>query len=124
MKVLQRSIAAATMAGLFAIAGATGAMAESPKPVPSPTVKETEMTAEQKTVFKAEMVAYQIARSVRYSAIVTAREKIDAAKVVRIAAVAAASTKEAKIAASVAFKAAVEAARAKIPVNPIKPVRP
>ena len=111
---LKRTIAVATTAGLFALAGVTGAQAaESTTPV----VKKVALTPEQKAAFEAAKAAHKAAHVARQSAVASARATFQAAR-------SAATTPEAKKAARDAFKAAVATARAGIPAKPVKPVRP
>ena len=120
MKSLQRSIAAATLAGLFAVTGISEASAEGAVP----SVTKTALTPEAKAAFKAAKVAFHAAVTARHGAISAARVKIDAARALRDAALASATTPEAKRAAQEVFKATVASERAKLPVKPVKPIRP
>ena len=119
--ILKRSIAAATAAGLFALAGITGASAAE---TTTPVVKKVALSPEQKAAFDAARIAFHNAQAARQLAISEAITKIAAAQVTRDAAIAAATTPAAKKAARDAFKAAVAVIKAAIPVKPEKPVRP
>jgi len=103
MITLKRTIAAATAAGLFALAGASGAQAAEPT---TPVVKKVALTPEQQAAHKA------------------AKPAIESARATFTAARDAATTPEAKKAAHDAFKAAVATARAGMPAKRAKPVRP
>ena len=105
MIMLKRTIAVATTAGLFALAGVTGAQAaEAPTP-------------EQKAAHQAARAAHKAAHQAAKPAIESARATFKAARD-------AATTPEAKKAAHDAFKAAVATARAGMPAKPGKRVRP
>ena len=121
MIMLKRTIAAATAAGLFALAGATGANAAE---TTNPVVKKVALTPEQKAAFDAARAVFYSAQIARQNALATAHATIATAMVVRNAALAAATTPEARKAARDAFKAAAVAARANIPTKPVRPVRP
>ena len=114
MIMLKRTIAVATTAGLFALAGVTGAQAAEPT---TPVVKKVALTPEQKAAFEAAKAAHKAAHVARQSAVASARATFQAAR-------SAATTPEAKKAARDAFKAAVATARAGIPAKPVKPARP
>ena len=119
--MLKRTIAVVTTAGLFALAGVTGAQAaESTTPV----VKKVALTPEQKAAFEAAKAAHKAAHVARQSDVATAKPAIESARATFKAARDAATTPEAKKAARDAFKAAVATARAGIPAKPVKPVRP
>ena len=111
---LKRTIAVATTAGLFALAGVTGAQAAEPT---TPVVKKVALTPEQKAAHQAARAAHKAAHQAAKPAIESARATFEAAR-------SAATTPEAKKAAHDAFKAAVATARAGIPAKPVKPVRP
>ena len=118
---LKRTIAVATTAGLFALAGVTGAQAADPT---TPVVKKVALTPEQKAAFEAAKAAHKAAHVARQSAVASAKPAIASARATFQAARSAATTPEAKKAARDAFKAAVATARAGIPAKPVKPVRP
>ena len=119
--MLKRTIAVATTAGLFALAGVTGAQAaESTTPV----VKKVALTPEQKAAFEAAKAAHKAAHVARQSAVASAKPAIASARATFQAARDAATTPEAKKAAHDAFKAAVATARAGMPAKPGKRVRP
>lgn len=120
MKVLTRSIAAASMAGVFALAGVSGASAD----VAAPEVNKVALTPEQKTAFEAAKATFQAARTARQSAMATAKATIAAAKSVKQAAIEAATTKDARVAARTTLKSVIASAKAAVPVKPVKPVRP
>ena len=120
MKTLTRSIAAASMAGIFALAGASGASAD----VAAPVANKVALTPEQKAAFEAAKTTFQAARTARQSAMATAKATIAAAKIVKEAAIAAATTKDARVAARTTLKSVVASAKAAVPVKPVKPVRP
>ena len=112
--MLKRTISVVTTAGLFALAGVTGAQAaESTTPV----VKKVALTPEQKAAFEAARAAHKAAVAAAKPAIESARATFEAAR-------SGATTPEAKKAARDAFKAAVATARAGIPAKPVKPARP
>ena len=121
MIMLKRTIAVATTAGLFALAGVTGAQAAEPT---TPVVKKVALTPEQKAAFEAAKEAHKAEHVARQSAVATAKPAIESARATFIAARDAATTPEAKKAARDAFKAAVATARAGIPAKPVKPARP
>ena len=108
--MLKRTIAAATAAGLFALAGISGAQAAEPT---TPVVKRVAPTPEQKAAKAAHKAAHQAAKPAIESARATFKAARDGA-----------TTPEAKKAAHDAFKAAVAAARAGMPAKRAKPVRP
>ena len=114
MIMLKRTIAVATTAGLFALAGVTGAQAAE---ATTPVVKRVAPTPEQKA-------AHQAARAAHKAAHQAAKPAIESARVTFKAARDAATTPEAKKAAHDAFKAAVATARAGMPAKPGKRVRP
>jgi hypothetical protein len=121
MIMLKRTIAVVTTAGLFALAGVTGAQAaESTTPV----VKKVALTPEQKAAFEAAKAAHKAAHVARQSAVASAKPAIASARATFQAARSGATTPEAKKAARDAFKAAVATARAGIPAKPVKPARP
>ena len=120
MKLLTRCIAAASMAGIFALAGISGAAAD----VTAPVVKKVALTPAQKTAFEAAKATFQAARAARQAAFASAKATIATAKLARDAAIAAATTKAARVAARTTFKSVVASARAGIPVKPVPPVRP
>lgn len=120
VKALTRSIAAASMAGIFVLAGVSGASADATAPV----VKKVALTPEQKAAFQAAKAAFQAARTARHAAFETAKSTIANAKTARDAAIAAATTKDARIAARTTFKSVVTSMKASIPVKPVPPVRP
>ena len=101
--MLKRTIAVATAAGLFALAGVSGAQADEST---TPVVKRVAPTPEQKAAHEAAKPAIESARA-------TFKAARDAA-----------TTPEAKKAAHDAFKAAVATARAGMPAKRAKPVRP
>ena len=111
---LKRTIAVATTAGLFALAGISGAQAAEPT---TPVVKRVALTPEQKA-------AHEAAKAARQAAIAAAKPAIESARATFKAARDGATTEEAKKAAHDAFKAAIATARAGIPGKPIKRVRP
>ena len=121
MITLKRTIAAATAAGLFALAGATGAQAAEPT---TPVVKKVALTPEQRAAFEAAKAAHKAAHGARKAARDAAKPAIESARATFEAARSAATTPEAKKSARDAFKAAVATARAGIPAKPVKPVRP
>jgi hypothetical protein len=121
MITLKRTIAVATTAGLFALAGATGAQAAEPT---TPVVKKVALTPEQRAAFEAAKAAHKAAHGARKAARDAAKPAIESARATFEAARDAATTPEAKKAARDAFKAAVATARAGIPAKPVKPVRP
>jgi len=121
MITLKRTIAVATTAGLFALAGVSGAQAaESTTPV----VKKVALTPEQKAAFEAAKAAFKSVRADRQAARAVAKPAIESARATFKAARDAATTPEAKKAAHDAFKAAVATAKAGMPAKPVKPVRP
>ena len=111
---LKRTIAVATTAGLFALAGISGAQAAEPT---TPVVKRVALTPEQKAAHEAAKAAHKAAHQAAKPAIESARATFKAARD-------AATTPEAKKAAHDAFKAAVATARAGFPAKRAKPVRP
>ncbi|MEI7541371.1 MAG: hypothetical protein WCJ89_07830 [Actinomycetes bacterium] len=119
--MLKRTIAAATAAGLFALAGVTGASAAE---ATNPVVTKVALTPEQKAAFDAAIAVFHAAQITRQNALSTLHSTIATAMATRNAALAAATTPEARKAAHAAFKAAVESAKATIPVKPVRPVRP
>jgi hypothetical protein len=121
MITLKRTIAAATAAGLFALAGISGAQAAEPT---TPVVKKVALTPEQKAAHEAAKAAFKSAHVARKAAREAAKPAIESAKATFTAARTAATTDEAKKAARDAFKAAVATAKAGIPAKPVKPVRP
>ena len=121
MITLKRTIAVATTAGLFALAGATGAQAAEPT---TPVVKKVALTPEQKAAHDAAKAVFKSARADRQAARAVAKPAIESARATFKAARDAATTPEAKKAAHDAFKAAVAAVRAGMPAKPVKPVRP
>jgi hypothetical protein len=120
VKVLQRRIAAVTMAGIFGLAGMSAASAD----VTAPVVKKVALTPEQKAAFDAAKAAFKTAQAERHAAITAVKAAVASAKGVKDAAIAAATTKDARIAARSAFKGTVASARAAVPVKPVRPVRP
>ena len=114
MIMLKRTIAVATAAGLFALAGISGAQAAEPT---TPVVKKVALTPEQKA-------AHEAARAAHKAAVAVAKTEIEYARAAFKAARDGATTPEAKKAAHDAFKAAVATARAGIPAKPMKRVRP
>jgi hypothetical protein len=114
MIMLKRTIAAATAAGLFALAGVSGAQAAEPT---TPVINKVATTPEQKA-------AHEAAKAARQAAIAAAKPAIESARATFKAARDGATTEEAKKAAHDAFKAAIATARAGIPGKPIKRVRP
>ena len=134
MIMLKRTIAVATTAGLFALAGVTGAQAAEPT---TPVVKKVALTPEQKAAFDAARAAFKSAHVARQSAVASAKPAFASARATfeaarsaattpeaKKAARDAATTPEAKKAAHDAFKAAVATARAGMPAKPGKRVRP
>ena len=129
MITLKRTIAVATTAGLFAIAGISGAQADQST---TPVVKRVAPTPEQKAAFKAahdaatpeQKAAHEAAKAARQAAIAAAKPAIESARATFKAARDGATTEEAKKAAHDAFKAAVATARAGMPAKRVKPVRP
>ena len=121
MITLKRTIAVATTAGLFALAGATGAQAAEPT---TPVVKKVALTPEQKAAHDAAKAVFKSARADRQAARAVAKPAIESARATFKAARDAATTPEAKKAARDAFKAAVATAKAGMPAKPVKPVRP
>jgi hypothetical protein len=121
MITLKRTIAAATAAGLFALAGVSGAQAAEPT---TPVVKKVALTPEQKAAHEAAKAAFKSAHVARKAAREAAKPAIESARATFTAARTAATTDEAKRAARDAFKAAVATAKAGIPAKPVKPVRP
>ena len=111
---LKRTIAVVTTAGLFALAGVTGAQAAEPT---TPVVKKVALTPEQKAAHQAARAAHKAAHQAAKPAIESARATFKAARDT-------ATTPEAKKAAHDAFKAAVATARAGMPAKPGKRVRP
>ena len=111
---LKRAIAVVTTAGLFALAGISGAQAAEPT---TPVINKVATTPEQKA-------AHEAAKAARQAAIAAAKPAIESARATFKAARDAATTEEAKKAAHDAFKAAIATARAGIPGKPIKRVRP
>lgn len=114
MIMLKRTIAVATTAGLFALAGVTGAQAAE---ATTPVVKRVAPTPEQKA-------AHEAARAAHQAAVAAAKPAIESARATFKAAREAATTPEAKKAAHDAFRAAVATATAGIPGKPMKRVRP
>jgi hypothetical protein len=121
MIMLKRTIAAATAAGLFALAGVSGAQADQ---ATTPVAKRVAPTLEQKAAHEAAKAAHKAAHGARKAARDAAKPAIESARATFEAARDAATTPEAKKAAHDAFKAAVATARAGIPAKPVKPVRP
>jgi hypothetical protein len=121
MIMLKRTIAAATAAGLFALAGVTGASAAE---TTNPVVKKVALSPEQKAAFDAALAVFHAAQITRQNALSTLHATIATAMATRNAALVAATTPEARKAARAAFQAAVETAKATIPVKPVRPVRP
>jgi hypothetical protein len=121
MIMLKRTIAVVTTAGLFALAGISGAQAAEPT---TPVVKKVALTPEQKAAFDAARAAFKSAQTARQAAFAVAKPAIESARASFEAARSGATTPEAKKAARDAFKAAVATARAGIPAKPVKPVRP
>ena len=121
MITLKRTIAAATAAGLFALAGATGAQAAEPT---TPVVNKVALTPEQQAAHDAAKAAFKSARTAHKAAHKAAKPAIESARATFKAARDAATTPEAKKAAHDAFKAAVATAKAGMPAKPVKPVRP
>ena len=121
MIMLKRTIAVATTAGLFALAGVSGAQAAEPT---TPVVKKVALTPEQKVAHEAAKAAFKSAHVARKAAREAAKPAIESARASFEAARSAATTPEAKKAARDAFKAAVATAKVGIPAKPVKPVRP
>jgi hypothetical protein len=121
MIMLKRTIAVATAAGLFALAGISGAQAAEPT---TPVVKKVALTPEQKAAFDAAKAAFKSAHVARKAAREAAKPAIESARASFEAARSAATTPGAKKAARDAFKAAVATAKAGIPAKPGKRVRP
>jgi hypothetical protein len=121
MITLKRTIAVATTAGLFALAGVSGAQAAE---TTTPVVNKVALTPEQQAAHDAAKAVFKSARAARKAARAAAKPAIESAKATFKAARTAATTPEGKKAARNAFKAAVTTARAGIPAKPVKPVRP
>jgi len=121
MIMLKRTIAAATAAGLFALAGVSGAQADEST---TPVVNKVALTPEQQAAHDAAKAAHKAAHGARKAAHQAAKPAIESARAIFKAARDAATTPEAKKAAHDAFKAAVATAKAGLPAKRAKPVRP
>jgi hypothetical protein len=121
MIMLKRTLAVATAAGLFALAGVSGAQAAEPT---TPVINKVATTPEQKAAHEAAKAAHKAAHGARKAAHQAAKPAIESARATFKAARDAATTPEAKKAAHDAFKAAVATAKAGMPAKPVKPVRP
>jgi len=89
MITLKRTIAVATTAGLFALAGASGAQAAEPT---TPVVKKVALTPEQKAAHEAAKAAHKAAHGARKAAHEAAKPAIESARATFEAARSAATT--------------------------------